>query len=178
MKQTPFQLLSKIAQANLSNALGLPAQEEAQEFWSGVSFTLSGCQFVAPMEQVSEIISVPSITRLPGVKSWVQGVANIRGRLIPVMDLASFTKSESKAVDLKARRLLIVESGDVLNGLVVDSVEGMQHFPVEAFDVNAGQAPDNINSFLHGSYMHQNSQWTVIALHDLVVSADFMQIAV
>jgi len=178
MKQAPFQLLNKIAKANLANALGLPAQEEAQEFWSGVSFSLAGCQFVAPMEQVSEIISVPSLTRLPGVKSWVQGVANIRGRLIPVMDLASFTQSESKSIDLSKKRLLIVESGDVLNGLVVDSVEGMQHFPVEAFSETPGKSPEDFNSFLHGSYLHNNSQWTVIALHDLVVSADFMQIAV
>ncbi|NRB79830.1 MAG: purine-binding chemotaxis protein CheW [Saccharospirillaceae bacterium] len=178
MKQAPFQLLGKIAKANLANALGLPAQEEVQEYWSGVSFTLSGCQFVAPMEHVSEIISVPSITKLPGVKSWVQGVANIRGRLIPVMDLASFTQSETTSHELSKRRLLIVESGDVLNGLVVDSVEGMQHFPVEAFNKKPGKAPDNIYSFLYGSYIHNNSQWTVIALHDLVVSDDFMQIAV
>jgi len=178
MKQSPFQLLNKIAKDSLVNALGLPAQEEAQEFWSGVSFTLSGCQFVAPMEHVSEIISVPSITKLPGVKSWVQGVANIRGRLIPVMDLASFTQSTSTTNDLRKKRLLIVESGDVLNGLVVDSVEGMQYFPVEAFGKKSGKAPENFNSFLHGSYLHNNSQWTVIALHDLVVSAGFMQIAV
>ncbi|BCD99978.1 chemotaxis protein CheW [Marinicellulosiphila megalodicopiae] len=178
MKQAPFQLLSNIARANLKHALGLPAQEEVQEYWSGVAFSLSGCRFVAPMEQVGEIISVPSITRLPGVKSWVHGVANIRGRLIPVMDLASFAQSEINTTALKNRRLLIVESGDVLNGLIVDSVEGMQHFPVENFDQQVGPSPDILNPFLHGSYKHQNSQFTVIALRDLVVSADFMQIAV
>jgi len=178
MKQTPFQLLGKIAKANLDNALGLPAQEEVQELWSGVAFSLSGCQFVAPMEQVSEIISVPSLTRLPGVKPWVQGVANIRGRLIPVMDLGNFAQSESQVSDISKRRLLIVEAGEVLNGLIVDSVEGMQHFPVEAFEKQPGQSPEIFNPFLHGCYQHNNIQWTMIALRDLVVSTEFMQIAV
>src|SRR3990167_7508452 len=113
--------LAEIAQLSRQFALGLPAQEEARAIWSGVGFTLNDRRYVVSMDEVSEILSVPRYTQVPGVKSWVKGIANVRGRLMPVMDLLGFLNRPS-ALQLKRRRLL-----------VVDEVLGMQHVPQDTF---------------------------------------------
>ncbi len=72
---------------------------------------------------------------MPGVKPWVKGVANLRGRLLPVMDLGGFLGLElSKA--RKQRRVLVVEYNDLFVGLLVDEVVGMQHFAQDALLAN------------------------------------------
>ncbi len=127
---TPFALLVDIANRGKSNASALPQQLEAVSYWRGVGFMLAGQQFVADMGQISEILQPPRMTKVPGVKSWVLGVANVRGRLVPVMDLAGMLGLSSRA-SWRSRRVLVVEQGDLLTGLLVDAVLGMQQFPVD-----------------------------------------------
>ena len=70
-----FQLLADIAKRSVDNALGLPAQVEIVPTWSGVGFTLGGQHMVAPMAEVAELITLPTITLLPGVQ---RGLAELR----------------------------------------------------------------------------------------------------
>ena len=65
------------------------------------------------------------------MRSWVLGVANVRGRLVPVMDLAGLLDLPSRA-NWRSRRVLVVEQGDFLVGLLVDAVLGMQQFPSDS----------------------------------------------
>ena len=174
----PFELLQSIAQASIAQAAGLPAQADVQQFWTGVAFKFAGFSLVAAMNDVSEIISVPALTKLPGVKPWVLGVANVRGRLIPVMDLANFSQHDASQKKLSDQRLLIVEEQDVLNGLVVDVVEGIQHFSTDDFVQDQEQAPAIFAPFVAGSYSKDQQLWTVINVRQLITSAQFMQVAV
>ncbi len=124
----PFAALSDIAKRSKSFAEGLPAQEEVVELWSGIGFTLAGEHFVAPMGEVIEILHLPRVTQIPGVKNWMLGLANVRGRLLPVMDLGHFFNLTKTSMSSRNKRVLVVEHGEVLSGLVVDSVQGMQYF--------------------------------------------------
>ncbi len=106
--QTPFQLLVDIDQRCRRLAAGLPAQQEAVQSWSGIGFRMGGRFFVAPMGEVGEVLHEPRYTQLPGVKTWVKGVANVRGRLLPIMDLCGFLGTELSPLR-KQRRVLVVE---------------------------------------------------------------------
>lgn len=75
-------------------AKDLPMQQDAVSYWSGVGFVLDGKKYVAPLDEVSEILSVPAYTRIPGARSWMKGVANVRGRLMTVMDLSGFLEKK------------------------------------------------------------------------------------
>ncbi len=110
--QTPFQLLVDIDQRCRRLAAGLPAQQEAVQSWSGIGFRMGGRFFVAPMGEVGEVLHEPRYTQLPGVKTWVKGVANVRGRLLPIMDLCGFLGTELSPLR-KQRRVLVVEHLDV-----------------------------------------------------------------
>ena len=64
--------------------------------WQGVVFEIGGQRLVAPMGQVSEILTMPEYTSVPLVKPWMLGIANIRGRLLPLTDLSRFLQVPSQ----------------------------------------------------------------------------------
>ena len=174
---TPFALLQNIAQRCKSHAADLPSRIEAVEYWRGVGFILAGKRYVAPMSDVNEILTAPKLTQVPGVKHWVKGVANVRGRLVPVMDLASFLGGRSTSQ--RSKRTLIIEKGDLLNGLVVDAVLGMQHFPVETMKpVNESTLPEKAAPFIAGIYERDGEQWPVFSFEALAKDDHYMDIAV
>ena len=173
----PFTLLQDMAERSMSNASNLPAQAEAIETWSGVGFMLDGHRMVSPMMEVAELLTPPSsVTKLPGVKAWVRGVANLRGRLLPLVDLEAFFGNT--AVRNLRRRILSLEQFDVYSGLVVNEVFGMQHFPADAYVNTAGEISEQIAPFVTGSYEHQGVTWKVFSLSLLARDSRFLDAAV
>jgi len=173
----PFALLQNIAQRCRSHAADLPSPSEAVEYWRGVGFILAGKRYVAPMSDIDEILTSPKLTPVPGVKHWVQGVANVRGRLVPIMDLASFFGG--RATSLRTQRTLIIEKGELLNGLVVDAVLGMQHFPVDSRQaVSSSGIPEKTLPFISGVYQRDGEQWPVFSFDALAKDEHYMDIAV
>jgi twitching motility protein PilI len=174
---TPFALLQDIASRCRSHAAELPSRIEAVENWRGVGFILGGRRYVAPMSDVSEILTAPKLTQVPGVKHWVQGVANVRGRLVPVMDLAAFLGGRS--VSGRNKRTLIIEKGDLLNGLTVDAVLGMQYFPVESKqDSSALDVPEQAKAFISEAFLRDGELWPVFSFEQLANDQNYMDIAV
>lgn len=156
-------------------ALGLPSQGEVIEYWSGIGFTLLGQRYVATMGEVAEVLSVPRYTSVPGVKPWMKGLANVRGRLLPVMDLLVFFNHRS-GLSEQRRRVLVVDQNDIFSGLVVDEVLGMQHFPV--FDYQEETQSDvvaELRPYLQGAFLHNGQYWNVFSLTQLLEDPRFLQ---
>ena len=145
----------------------LPMQEDAVQYWSGVGFTLDERFYVAPMDEVSEILSVPAYTRVPGVLNWMKGVANVRGRLMTVMDLSRFLGKTSELQE-KRRRLLVLDQDDLYTGVIVDEVLGMQQSPL---------AEQDVGPYLRGGYQRDGEFWSVFSLSRLAQDPRFMQAA-
>lgn len=173
---TPFQQLLEIDHLCRSYSAGLPAQQEVAQSWSGIGFRMGGRLLVAPMGEVTEVLHEPRYTRLPGVKPWVKGVANVRGRLLPIVDLCGFFGSELSPLR-KQRRVLVVEHDDVFAGLIVDEVFGMQHFSVEAFAEQLPPLEAAIQPFIHGVFQRERP-WLVFSPHALARAQAFLDVAV
>lgn len=185
--QAAFQTLVGLAMQSRRSAKGLPSQVDTKPHWSGIGFELLGRHFVAPMGEVSEMLEVPYYTRLPGVKPWVKGVANVRGRLLPVCDLAVFLGGRIQA-PRKQQRILVLENEDLYTGLLVDQVFGMQHFPVDTYSpVVTDQAgadglpQDNdqrlVAPFCQGHFFVEGVEWTVFRPEKLSADAQFSNAA-
>lgn len=172
----PFAALVALAQSSVQNAHGLPAQVDIKPHWSGVGFTLAGQRMVAPMAEVAEILSVPNSTRLPGVKPWVRGVANVRGRLLPLIDLEIFFGGALSG-SRKQQRVLALEYGDLFTGLIVSEVHGMQHFPVDSFHTNLAEELTPMQQFLAGAYRLHNRDWAVFSPFKLARDERFFNAA-
>ncbi|MEE8058798.1 MAG: chemotaxis protein CheW [Pseudomonadales bacterium] len=171
----PFAALLDIAERSVSNAQGLPAQVDIKPHWSGIGFMLAGYRFVAPMGEVAEIMAQPPATRLPGVQTWVRGVSNVRGRLLPLIDLERFFGGALGS--RKLRRVLALELGELYTGLIVSEVFGMQHIPVDCFSDEVPEPLDALKPFLAGSYQHNDVTWTVFSPYRLAQNAEFCNAA-
>lgn len=147
----PFDLLQHLAEQCLRMASGLPAQEVVSETWSGIGFRLAGQSMVATLGEVSEILHEPRYTALPRVKPWVKGVANVRGRLLPIIDLSHFFGA-TVSVPRKQRRVLVLDRDEVFVGLLVDELFGMQHFPVNSFTTAVPGLTQQFRPFVVGAY--------------------------
>mgnify|MGYP000660447196 CR=1 FL=1 len=176
-EQAAFEALVDLARRSKRSAKDLPAQVDIKPHWSGVGFSLMGHHLVAPMGSIAEMLEVPSYTRLPGVQPWVRGVANVRGRLLPLFDMAAFFGGRLSG-HRKRRRVLVLDMGEVYTGLVVDQVLGMQHFPVDAFSAAAGDIDSDLQAFASGSYQQQDGpRWTVFNPAELGGDARFANAA-
>ncbi|OLU34838.1 chemotaxis protein CheW [Pseudomonas sp. PA15(2017)] len=173
--RTPFQILLGIEQRCRALAAGLPSQQVAVQTWSGIGFRMGERFFVAPMGEVGEVLHEPRHTLLPGVKSWVKGVANVRGRLLPVMDLCGFFGGELSPLR-KQRRVLVVDHHDIFAGLTVDEVFGMQHFAVDTFSERLPALEASIAPFIHGVFQREQP-WLVFSPHALAQAPEFVDVA-
>lgn len=171
-----FNALVALASKSRSAAKGLPAQLDVREQWSGIGFTLLGSHFVAPMDEVSEMLEVPHHTHLPGVQPWVRGVANVRGRLLPLFDLAAFCGGRLVG-GRKRRRVLVLETENLYSGLIVDQVFGMQHFPVDEYQAQTSDLVEAVQPFVRGSYIGEQHQWNVFRLSELAADDRFVNAA-
>ena len=86
-----------------------------------VSFVLSGEEYGVEVLKVREIIRMPTITKMPNVPQHVEGIINLRGKVIPIISMRSrFNLMESE--DSSQTRIIIMEVCGSLTGFIVDSV--------------------------------------------------------
>ncbi len=98
-----------------------------------VSFIIDDVEYGVDILAVHEILRLPEITRLPNVPKYVRGVINLRGNVIPVVDVRErFGLSKAKFTDLT--RIIVVEIGERLVGLLVDNVHQVVRIPNKDID--------------------------------------------
>ena len=174
--RTAFELLLTIDQRCRQRAANLPTSGPRVQTWSGIGFRLAQSWYVAPLGEIVEVLHEPRATTMPGVKPWVVGVANLRGRLLPLMDLCGYFGHELSAVR-KQRRVLVVDTQDIYAGLVVDEVCGLQHFALHSLDLAlpAFMEPA-ITPYIQGHF-HREQAWSVFSPFAWVQSSDFRDVA-
>jgi len=173
-----FQALLELAQTSRPGA-GLSSDLAAEQQWRGIGFSLFGERFIAPVAEVAEMLEPPSTTRLPGVQSWVVGVANVRGRLLPIFDLAGFYQGSLNG-QRRNYRVLVIEREGIYAGLLVEHVYGMQQFAKEDFTadtVGPTAIQDRLGDCVQGSYTHNEDQWQVYSPAKLLQDPHFLNAA-
>lgn len=174
-KTTAFQLLRSLAQQGHTQ-MDAPLQGDKSEQSRSVGFRLAGIEFLAPMLEVDEVLYIPNCTRFPGVKPWVTGVANVRGRLLSVIDLGLFFGGKS-SLSSKRSRVLTTKFHDLYAGVVVDEVLGIQSLSAEAH--TAGTAvPEQFRPYVTGGVEQDGRSWTIFSLSKLARAPEFLQVAV
>lgn len=174
--QEPFALLREIQTRSQQKALGLPQKVEARRTWSGIGFRLGEQRLVSPTDEVLEILKYPPLTRVPSALSWVKGIANIRGSLVPVMDLKAFLGDEPVKLT-RATRVLVIQQGGFTSGLLVDEVMGMRHFFEEEHSERMPEVSSNLGSYLSGAFKQGNFLWGIFDMRDLAKSPRFLEVA-
>src|SRR6185369_9264828 len=88
-----------------------------------VGFAVGNEEFCVDILKVQEIIRMVAITAMPNAPDYVEGVINLRGKVIPVIDFRKrFHIFDGGEADGQSKRIVVVSIGDATIGLVVDKV--------------------------------------------------------
>jgi purine-binding chemotaxis protein CheW len=118
----------------LDFAAGVPAAEKptpAAPVVQFITFLLDDERYALPIELVYEILRVAPITRVPHAPRAVRGLTNVRGRLLPVVDIRVLLEMAPATVD-KDARIVTVEVRSRSIGLLVDRVGTVARVPQDA----------------------------------------------
>ncbi|WP_126452623.1 chemotaxis protein CheW [Sulfuriflexus mobilis] len=176
-KKDPVALLRELERRSLEHATGLPQQEELKSTSLAIGFRIGNLKMVTPVNEVAELLTYPSMSRVPGTKTWVRGIANVRGNLLPVMDLQDYLTKQPSPLTAQSR-VLVVNHGGVFSGLLVDEVLGLKHFLDEERKSKLPDVDNFIKSYLAGAYQQDDQEWGIFSMHVLAKSPLFLQVAV
>jgi purine-binding chemotaxis protein CheW len=93
-----------------------------------VTFKMGTVEFGVDIYQVQEINKMMELTKVPNTPSFVEGVVNLRGRIIPVLCLGTRISLEPKEHDSKTR-IIVIELDDKTIGFIVDEVKEVLRIP-------------------------------------------------
>ena len=112
-----------------------------------VTFHIGEEEFGVEILKVQEIIRMMGITRVPKAPEFVEGVINLRGKVIPIIDLRKRFGMATQDHD-KHTRIIVIEINNVVVGFVVDSVSEVLRIPA-----NTVEPPPSIISGIESEYI-------------------------
>jgi purine-binding chemotaxis protein CheW len=106
-----------------------------------VGFRVGRETYGVPISSLHEIVRVPEITAVPDAPDYMEGVINLRGKIVSVIDLRK-RFGEPKAALNRRNRILVVEHGGRLSGLIVDSASEVIKIPVAEIEPSPATLQD------------------------------------
>lgn len=177
LREHPFDLLRELERRSRVALTGSPDDELSGEEWVGVGLRLGSERYVVAREEIREILMLPSaVTRVPGARAWLRGLANVRGHLLPIADLRSFLGAGA-VVAGRSARVLVVNNAEFSVGLLVDEVYGFRRFLHREHVTEFPQTLLRCDGFLQGAYRRGLEVWPVFVLRKLLDSRDFQHAA-
>jgi purine-binding chemotaxis protein CheW len=132
-----------------------------------VGFQLAGQEYAFRIEQIQEIVILEQVTKTPQVPAYVEGVANLRGSIIPIINLRKLFGMEPKSTDADTRTI-VVNVGDRVMGCTVDTVSQVMRIPEE----NIQPAPETVTgsgaNYIAGFAKINNRLLIVLEIEELL----------
>ena len=174
--QDIFQQLQDADHRCRARATELSVLNRKKSDWVGIGFRIGTTRLLSKMGEVTEILEMPDYTRVPGAKPWVVGIANVRGSLLPLMDVQGFVTG----MNLKSRRdgrVLVVGLRGTHIGLVVNEVLGLRHFSMEEQTYELPAIEAMLKPFIKLAFHREQEYWPVFNLQVLTEDERFLQAA-
>jgi twitching motility protein PilI len=174
--QDIFQRLQETDRKCRARAAELAILNRKKGDWVGIGFRIGETRLLSKMGEVTEILEMPDYTRVPGAKPWVVGIANVRGSLLPLMDIQGFVTGEG----LKNRRdgrVLVANLRGTNTGLVVNEVLGLRHFSLEEQTYELPEIENALKPFIKQAFHREQQYWPVFSLQALIEDERFLQAA-
>src|SRR5215471_14600845 len=148
--------------------------KEAMDQQQYLTFFLSGEEYAISILRVKEIIGYDTVTPIPKTPTWVRGVINLRGNVVPVVDLAvRFGLGEAPVT--KTSCIIIVEwqqeNRDTMMGVMADSVSQVMDISAEDVQPVPAFGTRIIVDYLHGM-VQQGKKFALLLNIDRVLSDD------
>lgn len=122
-------------------------KHESTDLLQLVSFKIANEEFGVDILNVQEINKMTQITKVPNAPAFVEGVINLRGRVIPIIDLRTRLQLDKKEHD-KDTRIIVVDIDKSTVGFIVDAVNEVLRIPV-----SITEAPPEIVSGIDSEFI-------------------------
>ncbi len=168
-----FARLAAFEERSLAHDVGESERQEQISNWDGVVFRLADHRLTCAIDQVDEVLAFPPYTDVPGSKEWILGIANVRGSLVPVVDLGWYLFGIRTPVSMRTRMLLASVQGRA-TGLMVDEVFGQRHFHTdEARDCESVRGTP-LEDLVRKEFSLGGETWGILQLETLMRKPDFI----
>lgn len=173
-RDRPMELLQAMEQRLSGVARQTVARRDS---WAGVAVRLGELRVLVPQGQVREVVELPAYSRVPGARPWLIGVGNVRGELIPLVNLKGILLDTTASLDLNSR-ILVLKHDEIPAGFLVDRVEGLRRFDqAQKTAPKTADLPQTCSPFITEAYADDLNYWPVLDLHRLVTDAAFQMAA-
>lgn len=106
-----------------------------------VGFQIAGQEYAFRIEQIQEIVILDQVTKTPQVPDYVEGVSNLRGAIIPIINLRNLFGLEPRPADSETRTI-VVNVGERTVGCSVDMVSQVMRIPADSIQ----PAPETVTA--------------------------------
>ena len=172
----PFELLSEYERLSLKHTVKVE-QEKVKDQWSGVGFKVDETHYALAINKIVEVLILTETTKIPGISSWVLGLGNIRGNLIPVVGLKSYLFKKATKTTAHTRMVVIKQNGGQV-GLVVDEVFGQKHFIQNQIHQNKNSSKESKQlKYVEVAYKEDDIIWNVFEDELLINDSSFQNAA-
>ncbi len=173
----PFDVLLRLDQRIRERTPVKDASAQLSEIRGRLALRLATWNLLFSMDDVAEIIPVPRIiTRVPGVKRWLLGIANLRGRVISVSDLRDFL-IDAPTTRLPGSQIVVLRSGEWDYGLLVDEIIGMRHFGPQHRQPSLEALEANLRPYVIEVFRNENLTWLAFNTGKLLSDHRFLNAA-
>ncbi len=135
-----------------------------------VTFTLGNEEYAVNILNVQEINRITEITKVPNSPDYVEGVINLRGKVIPVINLRRKFHFEDRATD-DTSRIIIMEIQGITNGLIVDSVSEVLRIPANSVEPAPPMSAELQSQYIKGIAKLENRLIILLDLDNLLGNA-------
>lgn len=157
-------------QEALSRRIGAASSVVQKDLRLGVS--VGGVGWLLNLPDAGEVIPVPTITPVPMTRSWLLGVANVRGRLYSVTDLAAFFGAAPTQLEPRTRLLLVGQRYDSHAAILVERVLGLRSI------ADLSPLPPGDGQWVSGEFSDpQGQHWRELDLPRLLAAGEFSAVA-
>lgn len=136
-----------------------------------VTFSIGEEEFGVDILRVQEIIRTMEITKVPRAQAFVEGVINLRGKVIPIIDLRRRFGLPGKPFD-KNTRLIVIEMSGMIVGFVVDAVSQVLRIPASTVEVPPAVVAGVDSEYISGVGKLQDRLLILLDLDKLLSTED------
>jgi len=168
---------SQNTERNRAMYLGLAAFEDSSELVQKdklILFITGGVHLAVALDEVAEVLHLPSITRLPRLPSWVRGIANVRSEIVSVINLPEFFGWPPANLRVGGK-MIILQREEVKVGVHIDGILGTMtrtdelQLVADVPATNSSAAP-----CLLGGIVHEEQVYTFLDVHALLANEQLL----
>lgn len=146
--------------------------DSIRDYKQYVVFTLAKQTYGIDISRVREIITMQELTSVPRTADYIKGIINLRGRVIPIFDLAARLGLISRE-ETKATRIMVVDINGVLIGMIVDGVSEVMQLSSNIVEAPSGLLNVDVKeSFIEGIAKSHDRFVIILNLESILIRND------